>query len=160
MFIFISSEGLCQGLLGFLFLKSSALLKKLHRIETCVRYIILPELCCFCSVRGGNGQTQTQAKDHLLLPPSSDDDTVYDMSDPDFDERISTDPEGWVLDALSLPDVRVVVVDSPSARSCLSPQAAPGSSRSLTTNCSFLFQFSPLEANLDFNPTLFIHTNP
>ena len=98
--------------------------------------MIIPELCWFCSVRGGNGQTQTQAKDHLLLPPSSDD-IVYDMSDPDFDERISTDPEGWVLDALSLPDVRVVVVDSPSARSCLSPQA-PVSSRSLATNCSFL----------------------
>ena len=93
-------------------------------------------------MRGGNGQTQTQAKDHLLLPPSSDDDTVYDMSDPDFDERISTDPEGWVLDALSLPDVRVVVVDSPSARSCLSPQAAPGSSRSLTTTLIFISVFT------------------
>ena len=82
-------------------------------------------------MRGGTAQTHTQAKDHLL-PPSSDD-TVYDMSDPDFDERISTDPEGWVLGALSLPDVRVILVDSPSARSCLSPPA-PVSSRSLTTN--------------------------
>ena len=32
---------------------------------------------------------------------------VYDMSDPDNDENISVDPEGWVLDALSHPKVQV-----------------------------------------------------
>ena len=32
---------------------------------------------------------------------------VYDMSDPDNDEKISEDPEGWVLDALSHPKVQV-----------------------------------------------------
>ena len=33
--------------------------------------------------------------------------SVFDLSDPENDERISQDPEGWVMDVLSHPHVQV-----------------------------------------------------
>ena len=41
---------------------------------------------------------------------------IYDLSDSQYDEEISKDPEGFVMKTLADPNIRIVVLDSPVAR--------------------------------------------
>ena len=59
---------------------------------------------------------------------------VFDLSDPENDERISEDPEGWVLDILGRSNIQIIVVDSPLARSSLALASSSTASTSLVSS--------------------------
>lgn len=59
---------------------------------------------------------------------------VFDLSDPQNDERISEDPEGWVTGVLCKQDVQVMVVDSALARLSLAATSSSTASTSLVSS--------------------------
>ena len=59
---------------------------------------------------------------------------VSDLSDPQHDERISEDPEGWVMSVMNRHDVRIVVLDSPLARMSLAVASSSTASTSLVSS--------------------------
>ena len=70
---------------------------------------------------------------------------VHDMANPDEDEIINADPEGWVHEILSMPDVKVVVIEGDLAdivdkellaRSPLMLEQKVGPSSSITATSS------------------------
>lgn len=66
-------------------------------------------------------------------------DVVHDIEDEDLDEEINQDPEGWVMQQLSVPDMRVIVVASRSLSqmlrsSAVSPEVS-STSCSTTSSC-------------------------
>lgn len=52
-------------------------------------------------------------------------DVVYDLEDEEWDEEINLDPEGWVLERLSQPQIRVVLVASRSVTQLLRHSSSP-----------------------------------
>jgi hypothetical protein len=71
---------------------------------------------------------------------------VYDLSDSQYDEQISKDPEGWVMKILMKPNIRILVLDSPIARFSL---ALASSSTATTSLVSSTASVDSIEHNDD-----------